>query len=82
MFRVFILLSVFRPTDRPTDGRQLKASSESLTVCQSALTVTGQPPDSWYKDEGGKNNCIDIAVQVCLVSTYIHASLCQKDNCV
>eukprot|EP00904_Undaria_pinnatifida_P007326 jgi/Undpi1/3723/HiC_scaffold_16.g07092.m1 len=45
-------------------GDQLKASSETLIVCKSALTVTGQPPDSWYKDEGGKNNCIDIAVQV------------------
>ena len=49
----------------------MKASSEPLTVCQSALTVTGQPPDSWYKDEGGKNNCIDIAVQVCPVFTYL-----------
>ncbi|CAN0485592.1 unnamed protein product, partial [Laminaria digitata] len=44
--------------------QELKASSHPLIVCQSALTVTGQPPDNWYKDEGGKNNCIDITVQV------------------
>lgn len=44
--------------------RQVKADSDPLMVCRSALAVVNQPPDCWYKDEGGKNNCIDICVQV------------------
>lgn len=43
---------------------QLQADSEPLIVCRSALAVVGQPPECWYKDEGGKNNCIEISVQV------------------
>ena len=33
-------------------------------VCRSALHVVTPPPDNWYKDEGGKNNCIAIEVLV------------------
>lgn len=33
-------------------------------VCRSALHVITPPPDNWYKDEGGKNNCIAIDVMV------------------
>ncbi|CAN0212978.1 unnamed protein product, partial [Ectocarpus sp. 8 AP-2014] len=43
---------------------QIKADSEPIMVCRSALTVVSQPPESWYKDEGGKNNCIAIEAMV------------------
>ncbi|CAN0474186.1 unnamed protein product, partial [Hapterophycus canaliculatus] len=46
------------------DDSQIKAYSEPIMVCRSALTVVGQPPENWYKDEGGKNNCISIDVMV------------------
>ncbi|CAN0185240.1 unnamed protein product [Ectocarpus sp. 12 AP-2014] len=43
---------------------QIEADSEPIMVCRSALTVVSQPPESWYKDEGGKNNCIAIEAMV------------------
>lgn len=49
---------------RLSSTNQVKADSESLMVCRSALAVVTQPPELWYKDEGGKNNCIEICVQV------------------
>eukprot|EP00752_Nemacystus_decipiens_P009252 g8265.t1 len=45
-------------------GEQVKADSEPIMVCRSALHVVTPPPDNWYKDEGGKNNCIAIDVMV------------------
>ncbi|CAM9830867.1 unnamed protein product, partial [Ascophyllum nodosum] len=43
---------------------QVTANSGQLMVCRSALNVVRPPPENWYKDEGGRNNCIEIEVQV------------------
>ena len=45
---------------------QVTANSGQLMVCRSALNVVRPPPENWYKDEGGRNNCIEIEVQVCV----------------
>lgn len=46
----------------------MKAYSELLMVCSSALIVVSQPKESWYKDEGGKNNYNEMTVMVSRLS--------------
>lgn len=43
---------------------QIMGDSEPIIVCRSALHVVTPPPETWYKDEGGKNNRITIEVLV------------------
>ncbi|ETW02798.1 hypothetical protein, variant [Aphanomyces invadans] len=35
-----------------------------ITIVQEKLVVTEQPPDVWFKDEGGRDKCMTIQVQV------------------
>jgi len=40
------------------------ASSELMTICSALLEVVADPPTKWYKDEGGKGNCITLNVRL------------------
>ncbi|CAM9384372.1 unnamed protein product, partial [Discosporangium mesarthrocarpum] len=44
--------------------QQVEAESDVLTMCRSEISIIKEPPKCWYKDEGGKNNCIEIRAQV------------------
>jgi len=38
--------------------------SATFILCKAALSLVNQPPPKWFKDEGGKNNCIELSVKL------------------
>lgn len=40
----------------------MHASSSSLILCRGSLSLLNNVPEKWFKDEGGKSNCIPLEV--------------------
>jgi hypothetical protein len=45
-------------------AKTLRGHSRSLVLCSGRIDCTEQPPDQWYKDEGGKQNSMVLSARV------------------
>ncbi|KAH9100285.1 hypothetical protein LEN26_015991 [Aphanomyces euteiches] len=48
----------------PDPHHMVSVMTSAFTIVQEKLVVTEQPPDVWFKDEGGRDKCMTIQVQV------------------
>eukprot|EP00639_Heterosigma_akashiwo_P016303 CAMPEP_0206386634 /NCGR_PEP_ID=MMETSP0294-20121207/16070_1 /ASSEMBLY_ACC=CAM_ASM_000327 /TAXON_ID=39354 /ORGANISM="Heterosigma akashiwo, Strain CCMP2393" /LENGTH=501 /DNA_ID=CAMNT_0053837739 /DNA_START=52 /DNA_END=1553 /DNA_ORIENTATION=- len=39
-------------------------TSNVLVLCKASLSLVKEPPTKWFKDEGGKGNCIELQVKL------------------
>ena len=43
---------------------RMEKLSVACVLCNAKLSVVKQPPEEWYKDVGGKNACLELAVKL------------------